>query len=117
MAKIETIDIIKSASGKLFKNSGFYLYTNKLSGKQSVRKIGNDPNKPRSEKQLEQQRKLMELNRCVHEWFEANKPSASHPEGSPRYQEVVKAFKNQHEIGTINNFVRKILKEESSKFK
>jgi len=105
MAKIKAIDVIKGISGKVSENSGYYLYTNKKNGKQSMRKIGNNPLKTPSPAQVAQRQEFKRRTEIVKEWFDINKPSIENPDGTELYMIASKEFQRQNRIGDMYHFV------------
>lgn len=105
MAKIKKIDYIKGISGKTSKDSDYYYYTNKLTGETSMRRIGIDKKKPATPAQLASRAAFAEKTRTIKEWFDTNKPSTEHPEGTQAYIDASHGFHSQSTIGDIYHYV------------
>lgn len=108
MAKIKPISILDSLSGKLDKDDGIYLYTNKKTGKQTTRHIGNKSDAPRTPAQIANSARFAEISRKVTLWFSLNKTPQT-PEGTDEYKNVMAKYNSQNKYGHPNHFVRHLI--------
>ncbi|MCR5361216.1 MAG: hypothetical protein K6E73_04315 [Bacteroidales bacterium] len=104
MARITPIAVISRMSGKVSSDSDMYFATNKQTGRVYTAKIGESNSTP-SEAQMMQRNKFAAKSQLVSEWFAANKPSDTAPNGTDEYQRIATAFKAQHSCGSIRAYV------------
>lgn len=105
MAKIKTSELIKEISGKTSSGEKFYFYTNKVSGKQSIRKIGKNPDKEPTPAQLAHREAFKQKTEQLKQWFDSNKPSDANPAGSEIYREYHDAMKKEGETNDFYHYV------------
>jgi len=105
MAKIKTTELIKEISGRTSSGEKFYYYTNKVSGKQSIRKIGNTSDKEPTPAQKAQREEFKKKTEEIKRWFDENKPSEKQPEGSVSYRSYQNMMKAEGKTNDFYHFV------------
>lgn len=111
MARIVPSALIQSMSGKVCGHSDTYFVTNPQTGRVHTARVCNEPQQPNSEAQLAARSAFAQRAVLVKQWFAANKPSATNPNGTQAYIEARARFKAQHKVGMFTGYVSKHIAE------
>ena len=114
MAIIRPNSFIESISGSTCRHDSNYYATNRQTGKTYGVKRCYPSTAPATQAQTEHRTAFASRSRLASQWWNANKPTASSPNGTDAYQAVKAAYKSQHKIGNIYSFLSSKLDSEGN---
>ena len=114
MAIIRPNSFIESISGSTCRHDSNYYATNRQTGKTYGVKRCYPSTLPPTEAQTAHRTAFVSKSRLASQWWAANKPTASSPNGTDAYQAVKAAYKSQHKIGNIYSFLSSKLDSEGN---
>lgn len=110
MAKVTLAPEFESLSGKLCSRSKSCIALNKHTGKM-VRYDVHEHRNPNTAKQQAVRATFTQKSKVAASWWKTNKPvEGAVPTAD--YQRLEKAYQNQHEIGSIYNYLRACVTDE-----
>lgn len=114
MAIIRPNSFIESISGSTCRHDSNYYATNRQTGKTYGVKRCYPSTAPATQAQTEHRTAFASRSRLASQWWNANKPTTSNPNGTDAYQAVKAAYKSQHKIGNIFTFVASKMDSEGN---
>lgn len=114
MAIIRPNSFIESISGSTCRHDSNYYATNRQTGKTYGVKRCYPSTAPATQAQTEHRTAFASRSRLASQWWNANKPSTAHPQGTDDYLAVKAAYKSQHKIGNIFSFLSSKLDSEGN---
>ena len=111
--KITPSFAVESMSGKPCRSTAQIYATNKQTGRITAYEKHSYPN-PNTEAQQQVRSNFTGRANAAREWWNANKPSESNPQGTPLYRALMQQYKQQHRIGNPYSYLCSLVQSDFS---
>lgn len=102
---------VEAMSGKPCRSTAQIFATNKQTGRITAYEKHSYPN-PNTEAQQKVRASFKERTKAASDWWNANKPSESNPQGTELYLDLMQKYKQQHRIGNPFSYLCSLVKSD-----